>query len=52
VPIIFRDRTRGKSKLSKKIVLEALMVALRLGVTRRCPSAMRKYREEMGETNG
>ncbi len=52
VPIVFRDRTRGKSKLSKKIIVEALMVALRLGMTRRCPSRLRRYKEKMGETGG
>lgn len=49
IPIVFRDRTRGKSKLSKKIIFEALLVALRLGRTRRWPPALRRYKREMGE---
>jgi len=47
IPITFRDRTRGKSKLSKSIIVEALLVALRLGWTRRWPPALRRYRKEM-----
>lgn len=47
IPIVFRDRTAGRSKLSRKIILEAFFVALRLGWTRHWPPALRRYREEM-----
>jgi hypothetical protein len=30
VPITFRDRVVGQSKMSRKIILEALLVVLRL----------------------
>lgn len=48
IPIVFRDRTAGRSKLSRKIILEAFLVALRLGWTRRWRPALRRYKEEMG----
>jgi len=47
IPIVFRDRTAGRSKLSRKIIFEAFFVALRLGWTRRWPPALRRYKEEM-----
>ncbi|MBC7289054.1 MAG: glycosyltransferase, partial [Armatimonadetes bacterium] len=47
VPIIFRDRTRGKSKLSKRIILEAARLVLVLGWASRWPPARRRYLEEM-----
>jgi dolichol-phosphate mannosyltransferase len=47
IPIIFNDRTRGRSKLSRKIVVEAFVLALALGWTSRWPSARRRFVEEM-----
>jgi dolichol-phosphate mannosyltransferase len=47
VPIIFLDRTRGRSKLSRRIIWEALLLALRLGWVSRCPAARRRYVEQI-----
>ena len=47
VPIIFRDRERGKSKLSKRIIWEAAMLVFALGWVSRWPPARRRYLAEM-----
>ncbi len=48
VPIVFHDRTRGHSKLSRSIILEAFLLALRLGWTSRYGPARRRFLEELG----
>ncbi len=48
VPIVFNDRTRGKSKLSRRIVLEAFFLVLNLGWASRWGPARRRFTEEMG----
>ncbi len=36
LPIVFRERTRGESKMSWRIAMEAVMLVTRWGVARRC----------------
>jgi dolichol-phosphate mannosyltransferase len=44
VPIIFRDRTRGKSKMSGRIIVESMMLVTRWGVGDRFRSVFRRNR--------
>lgn len=46
VPIVFHERRKGRSKLSRRIILEAFVLALRLGWTSRWPYARRRYARE------
>jgi dolichol-phosphate mannosyltransferase len=39
IPIAFRDRTRGRSKMSMRIVVEALLLVTRWGVRDRLPGS-------------
>ncbi len=47
VPIIFRDRKRGRSKLSRRIIFEAAVLVFILAWVSRWPPARRRYLGEM-----
>ncbi len=46
VPIIFRDRQAGRSKMSKRIVVEAMLLCTVWGVARRFPITFHRERQE------
>lgn len=48
VPIVFHDRTRGHSKLSRSIILEAFLLVLQLGWVSRWGPARGRFLEELG----
>ena len=44
VPLVFRDRIAGTSKMSARIIVETLLLVTWWGVSIRCPSAARAFR--------
>jgi dolichol-phosphate mannosyltransferase len=48
IPIVFRDRTEGTSKMSARIALEAMWLVPRL--RRQAPAALEKARRQLPET--
>ena len=45
VPIEFRDRTLGRSKMSSRIVVEALILVTRWGIRDRLAGLRRSYQD-------